>query len=188
MASCSPAGVVRATAPVKREPTMLSKIRVCAGGDLALGMHGGKPRRDARAGRRAVDLGLGKHADILGRPVGEGILAVGQDRAIEEGEIVMIGMRQREFRLQLLRQRRRGIDEIAHAVAAERQAELAAVGQRVEGAAIGHVECDLAVALELRRLVAGQQESRHALERYRAGAAVARPRPRRRPCRTGIRC
>ena len=55
---------VRATAPEKREPTMLSKIRVCADGDLALGMHGGKPRGDAGAGRRTVDLGLGEDADI----------------------------------------------------------------------------------------------------------------------------
>ena len=48
---------------------MLSKIRVCADGDEALGMHGGKPRGDAGAGRRTVDLGLGEDADIFRRLV-----------------------------------------------------------------------------------------------------------------------
>ena len=100
-----PARVVRATAPVKREPTMLSKIRVCADGDLALGMHGGKPRGDAGAGRRAVDLGLGEDADIPGRLLGERIVAIGQDRAVEEGEVGVVGMREREFGLERVRQR-----------------------------------------------------------------------------------
>ena len=49
-------------------------------------------------------------------------------------------MRQRELGLEFFRQCRRRIDEIADAVAAECEAELAAVGQRIEGAAIGHVE------------------------------------------------
>ena len=70
--------------------------------DLALGMHGGEPRGDAGAGRRAVDLGLREHADVPGRPIGKRIVAVGQDRAVEEGKVVMIGMRQRELDLQSL--------------------------------------------------------------------------------------
>ncbi len=51
--------------------------------ELAFGMVQRQPRRDARASRRAVDLGVGEDADIAA--VVAWVLGwAGQDRAIEE--------------------------------------------------------------------------------------------------------
>ncbi len=159
-----------------------------AGRDRALGMHGRQPRGDAGAGRRAVDLGVGEDADIAARPAARAVMAVGEDRAVEEGEIGMVGMGKLNLTLDLVRQRGCGVDEVACPVTPNSSPNCAGLGQRVEGAAIGDVEGDLAIAGHVQHAIAGEQEGGHAVEGNRAGLAVLRPRRGRPPCRRGIRC
>ena len=108
------------------------------------GVHGREPGGDTGAGGRAVDLAISKNANIARRLIRICVTAIGEDRAIEKGQILGIGMAERGCRLHRSCQRIGGINKSRDGVTAEFQAELTCIGQRIKRPAIGDVKTDLA--------------------------------------------
>ena len=100
------------------------------------------------------------------------VAAVGKDGTVEEGKVGAFGMGEAVRRAHRIRQRGRGIDEIAHAAVAERQAELRRIRDGVKGAAIGNVAGDAAVARHLDSQIEHGGEGGYALEADLAGLAI----------------
>src|SRR4029077_20283780 len=68
------------------EQALLARLR------LAGRRFQGDARGHAAAGRAAIDLPAGEDADIAAWPAVRAVAAIGQDRAIEEGEVGLVGM------------------------------------------------------------------------------------------------
>ena len=79
-------------------------------------------RRDAAAGRAAVDLPAGEDADVAAGHV-LAVAAIGQDRAVEEGEIGFVGMLDRHGLRDRLRDLLAGIDDRPHRRAVQIEAD-----------------------------------------------------------------
>src|SRR5262249_45441141 len=83
--------------------------------DELTGMLHGEARGYAAPRRAAVDLALGENADVGARPLCRAIHAVGQDGAVEKGELWVLGMLEAKLGLCGMGDARRRIDELARA-------------------------------------------------------------------------
>src|SRR5262249_20670109 len=127
----------------------------------------------AAAGRAAIHLPFPEDAKVeRGRAIaGAGV--VGQDRAVEEGEIAGVRMLENDLRAGCSGDLARSTDERRERCSVHRKADAGRRQDRVEGAAEGDVEIDAADALRRDWQIEVAREGRHALERDRARAGFA---------------
>ncbi|MNI07130.1 hypothetical protein D3C73_601340 [compost metagenome] len=137
-------------------------------------MGDGQTRRDAAAGGAAVDLGLAEPAEVI-RDLARGqALAVGQDGAVEEGQVGLLGVPEAARRAQFGHQLAGGVDQPVEGRLMKVEPQPAAWQDRVEGAAIADVELDSADALQLYAVVQGEGEGLDALEAHHGrGGGIA---------------
>ena len=149
------------------EPALIAQPRLAA---RHLQGHAGG---DAAAGRAAVDLPAGEDADVAARPV-RAVAAVGQDGAVEEGEVGLVGMLDRHGLRRCRRDLLAGIDDGAHRRRPQIEADRIGGQEGVERAAIGDVDRHRSPGPRRRDAVERIGEGRHALEAHRAVGRDAR--------------
>ena len=137
--------------------------------DPAAAVHERQPRADTGACGAAVDLAVGEDADIgrgLHHPV---VRTVGQDGAIEEGEVVGIGVRQCQAPARGLLDLHGGVDQPAERARLQVEAELGSGQDGIEGAAIADIERHGPEGAGNHDGIAGEGEAGHAFEPHPAG-------------------
>lgn len=137
----------------------------------ALGVAEGHAGGDAGTGGAPVYFGIGEDADVFGGG-GCGFDAIGEDGAIEEGEVGIVRVVEGDGCADGFGEGGGGIDEVAEGGVSGEEAELAGVGDGVEGPAIGDIAEDLSVAGEGDFVVGGVEEGGDALEGDLAGITV----------------
>jgi hypothetical protein len=128
---------------------------------------------DAAARGAAVDLAVGEDAEVEGG--GRRRRVVGEDRAVEEAEIGLVRVRDRDRGAHRIRDRGRNPHEIGDRGREEVEAEGGRRQDRVEGAAIGDVEPHRPEACHRDVDVAVGQEGGNALEGALDHAAPLHP-------------
>ncbi len=125
---------------------------------MANGHAGGHPR----AGGGTVHLTVGEHAHVAADA--SVVHSIGEDRPVEEGEVIGIGVMQRKGLLGRLSGRPGCCDEVLYRALPHRKPEVGGIGKGVERAAVADVDRHISVTRDVDSLIEVGREGRDAGE------------------------